>query len=231
MVQRSDQISALTEESSVAYYDHNAETLSHAYESVPFDSVHDSLLSWLPSSPARIADVGAGSGRDAAALEGMGHEVFAVEPSQRLRAIGEQRHSSSDIQWIDDSLPELSHSVLEENSFDLILCSAVWMHVPPPYHRDALLSLHRLLKVSGRLLITFRNGATADRPGLYRVDVTDLIDKAAALGFSMRQFKETPDVFGRADIIWTSLVFEKRSSRGLRGRQPSQQQLFGLDLD
>jgi protein-L-isoaspartate O-methyltransferase len=39
----------------------------------------------LPAPPARVLDVGAGSGRDAAWLTSLGLEVVAVEPSVALR--------------------------------------------------------------------------------------------------------------------------------------------------
>ncbi|MDH6550225.1 ubiquinone/menaquinone biosynthesis C-methylase UbiE [Streptomyces sp. SAI-041] len=48
-----------------AYYAESAERLGRVYESVSFEDVHGALLDLLPPAPARVLDVGAGTGRDA----------------------------------------------------------------------------------------------------------------------------------------------------------------------
>ena len=55
-----------------------------------------------------MLDVGAGTGRDAAWLARLGHEVVAVEPSAAMRAEAERRHPAARIRWIDDRLPGLA---------------------------------------------------------------------------------------------------------------------------
>jgi len=78
----------------VAGYDSAATALVPEYERVSFENVHAPVLKWLPQSPAWVLDVGAGSGRDAAWFARKGHNVVAVEPSQQLRTVGEERHKS-----------------------------------------------------------------------------------------------------------------------------------------
>ncbi|MEJ2375423.1 MAG: class I SAM-dependent methyltransferase [Pseudolabrys sp.] len=85
----------------------------------------------LPDAPALALDVGAGTGRDAAWLTSRGLEVVAVEPSGAMRANAERLHPSPSIRWISDSLPGLDHVHRLGLSFDLILLSAVWMHIAP----------------------------------------------------------------------------------------------------
>jgi protein-L-isoaspartate O-methyltransferase len=91
-------------------------------------NVHRSVLDVIPAGPAHVLDVGAGSGRDAAALARRGHHVTAVEPSAGFRAEAALRHAGLSIEWIDDGLPGLAS--LGSRSYDLVLLSAVWMHVP-----------------------------------------------------------------------------------------------------
>ncbi|MGQ3357308.1 MAG: class I SAM-dependent methyltransferase, partial [Phreatobacter sp.] len=72
---------------STAGYAEEAENLARQYESVTFEEVHAPLLHLLPLS-GRALDIGAGSGRDAAALAARGFAVTAVEPTAELRAEG-----------------------------------------------------------------------------------------------------------------------------------------------
>ncbi|MDH6569260.1 protein-L-isoaspartate O-methyltransferase [Streptomyces sp. SAI-208] len=78
-----------------AYYAESAERLGRVYESVSFEDVHGALLDLLPPAPARVLDVGAGTGRDAAALAGRGYTVDAVEPVAELRRVAERLHPGS----------------------------------------------------------------------------------------------------------------------------------------
>ena len=115
----------------IAWYDANAELASDRYESVTFERIHGWLADLLPKPPAAILDVGAGSGRDAAHLSTLGYDVVAVEPSARMRELARARHDDPKINWRDDRLPALKDTFSTGLSFDVILVSAVWMHLAP----------------------------------------------------------------------------------------------------
>ena len=115
----------------IRWYDQNVSDVSRRYESVAAETVHGWLVDLLPIAPALVLDVGAGTGRDAAWLASRGLEVVAVEPSGAMRAEAQRLHASPSIRWIRDSLPSLDQVLRLGLSFDLILLSAVWMHVPP----------------------------------------------------------------------------------------------------
>ena len=55
-------------------------------ESIDFREIHECIIHLLPTPGVMVLDVGAGSGRDAAALAAMGHNVVAVEPMKRFLA-------------------------------------------------------------------------------------------------------------------------------------------------
>src|SRR5690606_33236915 len=74
-------------------YGENAAALADQYESIAFADVHRDVIHLIPAAPARVADIGAGSGRDAAALARMGHAVVAAEPTPELRREGQRRHA------------------------------------------------------------------------------------------------------------------------------------------
>ena len=66
-------------------YTEEAAALTRQYESVRFVDVHGPVLHLFPTVPSDVLDIGAGTGRDAAALAGMGHRVVAAEPTAALR--------------------------------------------------------------------------------------------------------------------------------------------------
>src|ERR1700738_5335455 len=115
----------------------DAQRLFAQYESADFDEIHSHWLCYLPPSGARVADIGAGSGRDAAALSDRGFAVTAVEPSLDMITQAKLRHGSSTIEWIQDYLPSLGKLRQERRTFDLLLLSAVWMHLDKREQRYA----------------------------------------------------------------------------------------------
>jgi SAM-dependent methyltransferase len=114
-----------------AGYTENADALAKQYESLAFEQIHRDLVALLPASPGRALDIGAGTGRDAAALARRGYQVVAIEPTPELRAVGQGLHADVAIDWIDDALPELATIGHREGRFDLVLLSAVWMISTP----------------------------------------------------------------------------------------------------
>ena len=142
----------------ISWYDARAEQLADRYESVPAERIHHWLKDLLPSKAWTVLDVGAGSGRDAAWLASQGYDVVAVEPSDNMRTAARQRHEDRPIQWIADSLPGLERTFKSGLSFDVILLSAVWMHVAPSYRTRAFRKLVTLLKPGGLLAVTLRHG-------------------------------------------------------------------------
>ena len=67
--------------------------LADSYEAVTPERLHGWLDGLLLDTGSLMLDVGAGSGRDAAWLAGLGHDVVAVEPSPALRAEVVQKSS------------------------------------------------------------------------------------------------------------------------------------------
>ncbi|WP_026425640.1 class I SAM-dependent methyltransferase [Actinokineospora inagensis] len=183
-------------------YSGAAERLAHEYEAVSFEQVHGAVVAWLPGTPSRVIDIGAGTGRDAAALAARGHTVTAVEPTAEFRVIGRALHGGA-VHWLDDSLPELR---LVRGVFDLVLLSAVWMHLDDVERRTAMTRIAGLLAPGGRLVLTLRHGPVPAGRRMFDVSVVETVDLAGALGLKAVHHSETADVLGRPDVRWSSLV-------------------------
>ncbi|THC39879.1 methyltransferase type 12 [Massilia sp. Mn16-1_5] len=190
----------------VSHYDQNAEKFVAQYESLTFEHVHSTLLDVLPPPGATILDVGAGSGRDAAWFAAKGYDVVAAEPSEAMRTLARQRHPSPRIHWVADSLPDLAQVRRLGLTFDLILLSAVWMHVPPASRQRALRKLATLLSPNGRIAISLRLGPPDTDRAMYEVTLPELTAMAHQFGLRLVRTDDSPDKLGRPGISWATAV-------------------------
>lgn len=190
-------------------YGKDAEALAQQYEEVPFERVHGHLLPWLPSAPGRAVDIGAGSGRDAAALAARGHEVVAVEPTPELRQVGRRLHGDAPITWFDDALPHLPRL---RGTFDLVLLSAVWMHLDGRERVDGMRRLAELTGPGGRVAMTLRHGPPPAGRRMFAVSAAETIALAERSGLVAVDQGEAPDWLARPGVRWSTLVFRGQSS-------------------
>ena len=158
----------------VDWYDEHAGTVADLYEKATFEMVNGWFSHLLPPSPATVLDVGAGSGRDASWFAANGYSVVAAEPSASMRAIAGRRYPDSRIRWIDDRLPDLDAVTRFGWLFDLILLSAVWMHVPARDRRRAFRALIALLEPGGILAMAFREGPANRESCIHRVSLAEI---------------------------------------------------------
>jgi protein-L-isoaspartate O-methyltransferase len=190
----------------IRWYDANAEDVSRRYESVAAETVHGWLVDLLPTAPALVLDIGAGSGRDAAWLASRGLEVVALEPSGAMRAEAQRLHPSPSIRWISDALPSINHVFRLGLSFDLILLSAVWMHVSPTDRARGFRKLMALLKPGGCMVITLRQGPAEPERGIHDVSQAEIEHLARAHGAFVEKATDSQDQLGRSAVTWTQLA-------------------------
>jgi len=175
---------------SIEWYNLHAESVVERHESIRATDANAWLRKHLPSSPARVLDVGAGSGRDAAWLSSLGHTVVAVEPSTRMAAYARQLGRCQDIEWIDDRLPELTKVSARKSQFDFILANAMWMHLAPSERAPAIASLLGLLASGGRLAITFSQGTPQANWPFFECRGEDVLDIALNQGAQLVKFRK-----------------------------------------
>ncbi|MFS2213460.1 methyltransferase domain-containing protein [Telluria sp. Tellsp104] len=192
--------------SAIPYYELHATRLVTQYESLSFEDVHADLIAILPAPGSTVLDIGAGSGRDAAWLAAKGYDVVAVEPSEAMLAHAWAKHTSSRIQWLSDSLPDLAKVRRLGLSFDLILLSAVWMHIPPSDRQRALRKLATLLAPKGRIAISLRLGAPDTERAMHGVSLPELAGLAQQFGLRIVHTSDSQDKLGRSEVSWTNVV-------------------------
>ena len=189
----------------IDWYNERASELSQRYEALAAEKIHAWLVPSLPTSPALVLDIGAGSGRDAAWLVSRGLEVVAIEPSAGMLLEAQRLHPLPSIRWLSDSLPSLEKVLRLGLSFDLILLSAVWMHVPVGDRSRAFGKLITLVKPGGCIAVTLRQPIRADR-GMYNVSQSEIEQLARAHGAFVEVSDHGKDELSRDSVSWTQLL-------------------------
>lgn len=191
----------------IEYYSTNAKALTEQYNSVSFESVHKDWLNEIPKEGI-VLDVGAGSGRDARYLAAKGLSVVAVEPALNIRELAQTYQVNNPIHWLSDTLPELSEVYKLQTKFDLILLSAVWMHIAPSLRERAFRKLSSLLKPNGKLVISLRHGQCQDERTMYAVSADELAQYASQFGLTYKLLSpdQAPDKLGRSDVSWQTVL-------------------------
>ena len=196
-----------------AGYGANASALASQYESITFAEVYRDLLHLFPTQPATVLDIGAGSGRDAAALARRGHQVVAVEPTAELRHEGQRLHGALAINWIDDHLPTLHVLRRSKRRFDIVLLTAVWMHLDRQERAVAMEAVAELTADNGHVFMSLRHGPIPEGRRMFDVSAEETARLAEAHGLRCDHQVEREDMLGRADVGWSFLALRRWSQK------------------
>ena len=187
-------------------YGETADALVKQYESLSFTDVHRDTLHLIPPTPSRVLDVGAGTGRDAAALAALGHTVVAVEPTPELRAHGQRLHRDAAITWIDDALPDLDKVHARGERFDLVLLTAVWMHLDSGQRERAMARIAGLLQPGGLVTLLLRHGPVPAGRRMFEVSAAETRALADHHGLKTIHDSERPALLGGSAVWWSVLA-------------------------
>lgn len=212
----------------LSYYERHAAELAERDERRASSSPGISRYFALAFPPgARVLDVGAGTGRDAALLARAGYDVRAIEPSQSLREVALQRHAELRERLLPGSLPDaLPKADALEGPVDGVLCSAVLQHLPRHALFDAVFTLRAARSAKGRVLVSIPASSggrildaehrdpdgrlyTPIAPGELRL----LFERC---GFATIGSWQDPDALGRPNLRWHTLLFELEAASGSR---------------
>jgi len=189
-------------------YGETADERVQQYESIAFADVHRHMLHLFPTTPSRVIDIGAGTGRDAAAFAGMGHTVTAVEPTLELRSAARRLHGHLPITWIDDSLPDLDSVHALGQRYDLVMLTAVWMHLDESQRERAMGRVAPLLDAGGLMSLSLRHGPVPAGRRMFEVSTAETRVLAARHGLSTVLESEGAALLGGPAVLWSRLAFQ-----------------------
>jgi SAM-dependent methyltransferase len=180
-------------------------------ESIDFRTIHRCLLPLLPSPGARVLDIGAGTGRDAAALAELGYQVTAIEPTPAFLATARTQHPLPDIDWISGSLPELAALPTATRAFDFILCHAVWQHLDPEERAVAMARVATLLNPGGIFALGLRHGPAGAGTHYFEADIEGTVALAAReqLPLELKLERQPSALANKTHVSWTRLAFRR----------------------
>ena len=146
------------DDATLSAYDRDAKAFASDWESQPSPSdLHAVVTKFFIPGPT--ADIGCGSGRDAAWLNASGYPTKGFDASEGLLAEARRRHPRIDFGTA--VLPDLGD--IPEEGFANVLCETVIMHLDPEAVTLAVEKLLAILVPGGILYLSWRVTEGADR--------------------------------------------------------------------
>jgi hypothetical protein len=96
-------------------------------------------------------------------------------------------HPDPRIRWINDQLPELSILGPLAISFDVVMLTAVWQHVPPSQRDRAFRKVTALVRSGGLLAISLRSGPSPAGSEMHPVSLEEIEHLARNHGFAVEK--------------------------------------------
>ena len=119
-------------------------------------------------------------------------------------------HPSLRIAWLNDSLPELSRVRAMRRHFDLVMLTAVWMHLDPKQRARAMPHVAALVRPGGVMILSLRHGPVPQGRRMFDVSATETERLAAADGLVLiLRYDFLDGALRRPGISWSRLAFRK----------------------
>ena len=179
---------------------------SYDYEKNPLIAVEDPHIKRIFNSItySRVLDAGTGTGRYALKLAWPGIHVTAIDNSPEMIAIAREKASRSGLEIDFHQVSLESPLPLNDEAFDLVLCSLVLTHIPNL--ANVVKEFHRVCSEGGHILITdFHPESLAQgwRTVCRMDEITyqlpnmkytreDYLEAVCSAGFTLLQVKDIP---------------------------------------
>ena len=190
------------------YYNNNAETFIKGTVAVDFSDTQDKFLSLL--SGKKILDFGCGSGRDTKYFLEKDYEVTAIDGSVELCKAA-SLYTGIEVKHM------LFQELDESAAYDGIWACSSILHLPKSELKEVFLKMSEALVPDGIIYTSFKYGTfEGDRNGRYFTDFT-----TETFASFIKDVKElvirdqwiTGDVRpGREDEKWLNLILQKTNS-------------------
>jgi hypothetical protein len=111
---------------------------------------------------------------------------------------------------LDDSLPELARVIARRELFDVVMLSAVWMHLDETQRRRAMPNTARLVRTGGLTIMSLRYGPVPFGRRMYAVPAEETIRLAESEGLTLALKRSSQDgVLRGPGVSWTRLAFAR----------------------
>jgi SAM-dependent methyltransferase len=121
-------------------------------------------------------------------------------------------HPSPRIEWLADTLPALPHMRARGETFDVVLATAVWMHLDADQRAEAMPAVASLVSRGGVFILSLRHGPIPPGRRMFDVSAEETIALAARAGLSVLANTVTDSVQAhQLDVTWTRLAFRRTS--------------------
>jgi hypothetical protein len=140
----------------------------------------------------------------------MGHRVVAVEPTDAMRLPAMALHPSPQIEWLNDSLPELA--LVRGERFDLVMLTAVWMHLDARQRQRAMPNLAALVREGGTVIMKIRHGPVPAGRRMFEITPEETIELARMQDLNPvlnLRTQSSQEQNRAAGVTWTNLAFVK----------------------
>ena len=189
------------------FYDKNAETFANGTADIDFSEMQNIFLSELPVG-ATILDFGCGSGRDTKYFLQKGYNVAALDGSEKLCRIAEEKTGIPVVQMDFNDFDE-------QDLYDGIWACSSILHLPKQELRSVLIHMEKALHNGGIIYTSFKYGDFSGmRNGRYFTDFaedsfTTFVEEIGQL--VIEKIWITNDVRpGRQDEKWLNTILGTR---------------------
>ncbi len=189
------------------FYDKNAETFANGTADIDFSEMQNIFLSELPVG-ATILDFGCGSGRDTKYFLQKGYKVAALDGSEKLCRIAEEKTGIPVVQMDFNDFDE-------QDLYDGIWACSSILHLPKQELRSVLIHMEKALHNGGIIYTSFKYGDFSGmRNGRYFTDFaedsfTTFVEEIGQL--VIEKIWITNDVRpGRQDEKWLNTILGTR---------------------
>lgn len=210
------------------YYNAHAKALCSQYDKAIPEAFHRLLARWITPNTS-VLELGCGSGRDARFMAGLGARVTATDGSAGMLSEARERKGKPIYRLL--SLPASASDVARlrtdnsDKAFDVVVASAVLMHLNDEAFFRTARNIAELTKEDGLLILSVPLGHPADDTRFYAARPVEAIRFTLEdFGFQVLTAEKTNDAAKRA-IAWVTLVLRK-SRQISRRRQKLQSVLF-----
>jgi hypothetical protein len=135
---------------------------------------------------------------------------MAVEPTAEMRLPAMALHPSPRIEWLNDSLPDLALLLSQNERFDVIMLSAVWMHLDEAQRRRAMSNLADLTEAGGVVIMKIRHGPAPVGRRMFEISPEETIELARMqdLHAVLNVRTDSTQAGNRAaGVTWSNLAF------------------------